>query len=508
MYKFVDTIESQGDSALPSEALSINGNYIEELIPGYRTLQVEGRELLETEISDTQVGFQSGSRYHEKRDTVRDIIVTYSLLSNSPEEFREKFNELCKILDQEQAQLIFADEPDKYFIGTKSSVGSVKPGRLNTIGNFTFTCTNPYKYAVTEKTAVNNGAATITLTNSGAVAVPISVKAVMQSDNGYLGLALDDRFYQIGNAEEVDGEDYEETVLLFDDHLYEDKGWLLNQGVTPAVTPERLQNGTAQYVLEEGDEGYVTTKSYGSGDSWHGAAVTKIVPADDNGEYPVNWAAGYRFDFNTDGASESEAGKMIGHNSVTFSDENDNVIVAIVFEDNNANYEKSDMAVYIGDTRVWTEKNTDKYYTTMRGSGPYVAVEKIGDQITVGCSYADINKTFFADNPDAQLRKITWYGAAYKTNTPIRNSVLRALQLKKHNVERYEDIPNCFAPGDEIYLDGESNKLYANNILNWDNVDIGSKPLLLPPGTHTLGIITSSWAQVPDVEVTWREGWL
>ena len=103
---------------------------------------------------------------------------------------------------------------------------------------------------------------------------------------------------------------------------------------------------------------------------------------------------------------------------------------------------------------------------------------------------------------------MTWYGATYKSYTPIRNNLLRALHVIKYNVDRYEDIPNYFASGDKIYLDGNENKLYINNVINMDTLDIGSQPLLLPPGEHTLGIVTSTFAKTPEVEVTYRERWL
>lgn len=45
-------------------------------------------------------------------------------------------------------------------------------------------------------------------------------------------------------------------------------------------------------------------------------------------------------------------------------------------------------------------------------------------------------------------------------------------------------------------------------ILDWDTVDIGSRPLLLPPGEHTLGIVTSTFSQIPEVTITYRERWL
>ena len=57
-------------------------------------------------------------------------------------------------------------------------------------------------------------------------------------------------------------------------------------------------------------------------------------------------------------------------------------------------------------------------------------------------------------------------------------------------------------------LDGASGSVYINDAYDTDVADIGSQPLLLPPGQHTLGIITSSFASVPDVEVTYQERWI
>ena len=38
MYNFIDVTEASEGYVLPSEALKINGEYIEDLISGYRTL--------------------------------------------------------------------------------------------------------------------------------------------------------------------------------------------------------------------------------------------------------------------------------------------------------------------------------------------------------------------------------------------------------------------------------------------------------------------------------------
>ena len=191
MYNFVDTTTGSASSnALPAEALQINGAYIENEIEGYRTLYVLGRELTEAEITELQIGQMDGSEYRNSRIVSRSITVGYQLLSDSPEDFREKFNELNKILNQKEAKLIFADEPDKYFIGTKSEIGDVKEGLLNVTGEFVFYCCDPYKYVTTEKSfqaeANDDGVLEVTVENNGAVNVPVSYEITHNHENGYI----------------------------------------------------------------------------------------------------------------------------------------------------------------------------------------------------------------------------------------------------------------------------------------------------------------------------------
>ena len=63
MYNFVDTTERYPGQNLPSEALMFNGSYLENVIPGYRTLYVSGREILGTEITDLETGVSDGTKY-------------------------------------------------------------------------------------------------------------------------------------------------------------------------------------------------------------------------------------------------------------------------------------------------------------------------------------------------------------------------------------------------------------------------------------------------------------
>ena len=150
MYNFVDVNETSEAVILPSEALCLNGEYIENLIPGYRTLTVEGREALSPELEFFSVGSSDGATHKSKRYPERIITITYQLIAKSSEDFRTAYNQLGKILDVEDAELIFNDEPDKFFKGTPSSIGAVPPGKNAVVGTFEILCVDPFKYSVVE----------------------------------------------------------------------------------------------------------------------------------------------------------------------------------------------------------------------------------------------------------------------------------------------------------------------------------------------------------------------
>lgn len=157
IYGFVDTVESGSNAiALPSEALKLNGIYLEHEIPGYKTLSVSGREILAPETRTVDNLRRDGVIYQGKHYPAREITVEYQLLAENNADFRLKFNVLNRLLSVEESELIFADEPDKFFTGTLSSSEEVEKGTNNVKASFTFLCSNPFKYSVEEKTVLPN----------------------------------------------------------------------------------------------------------------------------------------------------------------------------------------------------------------------------------------------------------------------------------------------------------------------------------------------------------------
>ena len=168
MYNFIDVNKASVGAVLPSEALKLNGQYIEDQIPGYRTLNVQGREALSPDVFSYEAGLRDGTRLKSKRYPERIIIVQYQLSAATNEEFREAYNHLGRILDVENAEMIFNDEQDKFFIGTPCIIGSVEPGRNSVVGEIEFLCTDPFKYSLVEYEAdMNEEASAILIDYNG-----------------------------------------------------------------------------------------------------------------------------------------------------------------------------------------------------------------------------------------------------------------------------------------------------------------------------------------------------
>ena len=149
MYDFIDlnNHDMTGDTWLSPEAVTVDGVTLDQAIPEFTTLQVTGRELVGYSLTTVTVGNQDGSTLQKKRREARKITVKYQIDAETPQRFREIYYKLNQILSGENKKISFADDPDKYFVGTLSDTDTPEGGRLSVISSFEFTCFDPYAYA-------------------------------------------------------------------------------------------------------------------------------------------------------------------------------------------------------------------------------------------------------------------------------------------------------------------------------------------------------------------------
>ena len=157
MYDFRETTPFTGsdDNPRPAEAMLIDGQYIEDLIPGYSTLQVSGRELLSQSIEKQTIGKSDGEFIQYVRNPSREIVVGYRLAAADNLSFRQAFYKLNSILHGDSHQVSFNDDPSKYWIATFSDIDDVPKGRNAITSSFTLFVPDGIAHSVATKAADN-----------------------------------------------------------------------------------------------------------------------------------------------------------------------------------------------------------------------------------------------------------------------------------------------------------------------------------------------------------------
>ena len=263
MYNFHDTTELLKPlDELPSEALCFNGSFIEKMVPGYRTLYTSGREGNEREVSQTESSDRDGARFRSVRRKPREIHVGFQMNTKNARDYAYKFNALKKLLKEEEAELIFNDEPDKFFRGTLTDIEMEDIGDLCVTGDLVFLCSDPYKYAVDEHSITAQataGRATIELDYRGTVdAYPI-LRTATRAETESL-LFSDDA----GNMIAIGTPDASNAGLARGTrNLIANANSFMNTGIYPEqvsrytdeslrMTPVRVNDGTQEVITING----------------------------------------------------------------------------------------------------------------------------------------------------------------------------------------------------------------------------------------------------------------
>lgn len=510
MYNFVDTTQTPAESRqLPAEALQINGEYIENQIEGYQTLYVTGRELSESEINEIQIGNATGTEYQGKRNVQRTITVGFQLLCGTPEEFTERFNTLNGILNVEQARLIFRDEPDKYYIGTKSEVGDIPSGRLNVKGEFAFYCCDPYKYSVAEKTfqaSLNAaGIMEVSIQNDGTVPAVISYDIKHNHENGFVGIVSRYGAMQYGKIDEVDSETLQRSEELFRFDGY-DAFWAMTNG-QGILTEDFPKNGTWREDTYNDKNSYLALDNVGSGSSWHGASKMVTLPQDSSGSNVAqNFLCQTRVWF--------EAGRpsQTGLLEFVIGDEDNNLLASIHIIKTSTNSGSARVIMKIADEEV------ERIEFTANGSSPVALnagqlyIRKSGELFEF---YYHGKHSFRRPSlAEKKAKSVTIFLGQHGSRGSSANDLVTRMYFdylffRKDNVNYENDIPNRYPAGSTLHIDGYAGKAYLDGVDCTGDEILGTRYFKAPPGETEVQFLYSDFSDPPPtITATIKEAWL
>lgn len=509
LYGFRDTTDTSGalGSNLPSEAMNYNGKFLENEIPGYRTLTVSGRELIGSEFKAKEIEGLDGTIWKEKYLKPRTITVKYQINASSNKEFRDAYNKMNLLLSGEQVKIYFNDETDKYFIGTKTSNDEVEGGTNYVIGEIEIYCSDPRKYSTTEKefTATDG---VLNIVNEGTVPVSIDYEIQATSETGYIGIVSTEGVMQYGKIEELDSETYQQSEHLVNInnfyHCADDTNG------TDVMHPQYGSNGTLfehtwfnQKFIGFGTVG--TKKGSASG-----GLRTLVIPADSNGDSSGSKNFYCYFHLLFYAGLMGQTGEMC----INFLTADNKLICG-------CNWYKTDTVGNTGHYEFWANGKMLRNfsYTTshLHTQNPWYwnwghcDVLKEGGNIRF-FYWGGYYNYYIPEIANMKCAKIQ---IAFKQwgnrggNQLMSMMGFDVINFTKNNVSKWRDIPNRYPNGTKITIDGKSSHVYVNGMSRPQDEVLGTKYFKAPVGTTEIKTTCSSWSKSkPIVKARIREAWL
>ena len=190
---------------IPGDSPSISGVYLEQIIPGYRTIRTEGRWNLASDVSETDRS-ADWTKVKGKRYKPKDFIVTFAITCNTPQNLHAATRKLRGFLHQkrEEFKLIFRDEETIFYTGIVSDIqGSKLVNDCSVSGQFTIHCADGRGYSTQEYEIDATLAGDTTYFNveyeGTSEAYPV-LEANVKSETGFIGFLTEDgKIIQIGD---------------------------------------------------------------------------------------------------------------------------------------------------------------------------------------------------------------------------------------------------------------------------------------------------------------------
>lgn len=509
LYGFRDTTDTSGalGSNLPSEAMNFNGKFLENEIPGYRTLTVSGRELIGSEFKVKDIEGLDGTIWKEKYLKPRTITVKYQINASSNKEFRDAYNKMNLLLSGEQVKIYFNDETDKYFIGTKTSNDEVDGGTNYVIGEIEIYCSDPCKYSTTEKEFTDTDGV-LNIVNEGTVPVSINYEVQTTSETGYIGIVSTEGVMQYGKIEELDSEIYQQSEHLVSiNNFYNCAD---DTSGTDVMHPQYGSNGTLA------EHTWFNQKFIGFGTvgtkkgSASGGLRTLVIPADSNGDSSGSKNFYCYFHLLFYAGLMGQTGEMC----INFLTADNKLICG-------CNWYKTDTVGNTGHYEIWANGKILKNwsYTTshLHTQNPWYwnwghcDVLKEGGNIRF-FYWGGYYNYYIPEIANMKCAKIQ---IAFKQwgnrggNQLMSMMGFDVINFTKNNVSKWRDIPNRYPSGTKITIDGKSSHVYVNGMYRPQDEVLGTKYFKAPVGTTEIKTTCSSWSESkPTVKARIREAWL
>lgn len=377
-------------------------------------------------------------------------------------------------------------------------------------GTVTWLVPDGVAYSTAEKSFTGiqqNGCQTIAIQNSGTEWADVDYEITHQHENGFIGLVSQYGVIQLGKVEEVDGEDYKASEVLFDGYsLFQD-----DHG-TSYQNPENTTQGTLEVRNVAGYDVMVLKGGQATSGYWNGGMKTLTIPLDSEGKrgaknfycYTQHWF---------------EAGLMgqTGAQTIAFLTGDNKVICSMSINKSDCVGNTAYVDWYApGDRKIKTLNFQPTSYEgnpfNLKMGGGHNDFLKEDDRIRIFW-YGQYYYFTIPEIKDMECEKIqVWigqWGSRDLGNQLVTHNYLKKIWFRKDNVEKYRDVPNRYRAGDVVTIDGESTRVYVNGMQAKGDEITGTDYFKVPPGTTEVQFCYSSFSSPPpQIKAKIREVYL
>ena len=478
------------------QRMRINGTYLEDTVPGYHTLEVTGRDSIEMDIDSVSFARVDGERYQGKRATVRTLTVRFVIEGYGPSDFASKLAKLKTALKVTEAQLIFDDEPDKYWIGTPSKLEPEQVGPSACQGKIEITCSDPYKYGLVER-SVDFVDGTAEIYYGGTEEQAPVFHVLNNAANGFISFSSGDDSIIFGDDTDdgttpADPDAMIEYVANRDGLPEAGSTWAYNAGILPYPGAAASATGTMALTTWTPTNLRLYASGFGTdNNAWHGPAIQYNLAGS-----KTDWSITV---YHRQGAT---ANTQRGVFQIALNSADGNV-ASCRFDKSTTGSMDAGALIFVGGVI----KKTVGFQMTANNpiTGPGVTtITKTGGTITFSFNGASYQFTD-ASLASVAVTNIVLFIAKWKATDFINTSYITGFRFtsKDESVEVHS-----FWPGDTLDVDCGSASVKYNDS---PTPSLGRlrnpwEAFKLKPGLNVITMSASDWTETPPTgKVTYRE---
>lgn len=531
-YAFRDiTARDASDSYKSAEEVKFNGEWLYQVVPGFKTLNVTGRELLPVDVSTYDVG--PNTYYRDRKYPPRTIKVKYQIIAEDDEAFRTAYNLLNYYLAPEEAKLAFNDDPNKYFIATKASNSEVEAGRNCVTGEISFYCTDPLKYASSAK-SFDISSVTVSdddgnsetkrvfaIENQGTVAVPISYdvtigKTGSTKECGFVGfISPEGDVLQYGLVEEEDKEKKTKSMFAMSNDDADTMAAEM-RAEDLSGSPYHVTGSMASRTMT-GLTDKILRPSMGTHETaWHGPCRSMLFSDVYDASISADLSPVKNVAVRATVVFETSLESALCLLRMTLNNEQDQAVAQLLLIKNKKGALDAFARMIIGDvilpdTIPFVMSPAKSPFSRSEGGGD-IRIQKSGAKFSFLVGETEYSTDFSKQKNGTNLKNtkiasVTVQMCQKGTEKYGMSGVIK-MSARLDNVPYWSNVPNRFKYKDVIHVNGARARMTVNGkARNGDEV-IGSKYFKAEPGSFPVQVVQSDWAADVTGTATIREAWL